>query len=121
MLEGGLGGTNDFCYDGTMVLKTTQHCDSLEPFYDRFVPSESRPEHFYTVRIAYPGDPPSEWTCDCPSYTYRGHCKHIDLLATMRVCSWDSETGPEEQTEEQEHNHVCPRCGNMTTVVVESD
>ncbi len=103
------------------MIISAQHCISNDPFFDRYVLSESQPGQIYTVRINYPNDPPSEWTCTCPSFTFRGRCKHIDQMSWQTLCLWHELDSNIKQTEEQKQDHICPNCGNMTSETLEDD
>ena len=30
----------------------------------------------------------NEWACQCPAYTYRGTCAHVDACITAQVAQW---------------------------------
>ena len=66
----------------------------------------------YSINIATPGDPPNTWVCTCPGFQFRGYCKHIGQIV---LCLWDEVEGPEEQTNQQRKDQICPRCGNNTS------
>jgi hypothetical protein len=61
----------------------------------------------------------NNFECTCPAYQYQGmaesgaKCKHI-LEVEDQFCDWHSESSDDAQTEEQEREHVCPRCGGRT-------
>lgn len=75
------------------------------------VPSVTSPGVIYKVTAALPDDAREEWYCSCPSWTFRGYCKHADMV---HPCHWNELGGPEQQTEEQKSNHECPRCRGET-------
>lgn len=110
-----------FCATISRMIRTAQHCISGEPFFDRYAPSESTPGQFYTVRINFVGDPSDQWTCTCPSFAYRGNCKHIKMMAGFNICHWHELVHQETQTEQQKIDHICPGCGNMTVDELEDD
>lgn len=61
----------------------------------------------------------SEAVCECPSYEFRGRCRHQREALTL-VCNW-SELDGQPQSAEQRSNHVCPECGGRTQTVVIGD
>jgi hypothetical protein len=30
----------------------------------------------------------NDWRCQCPAYTYRGHCQHIEAAIEAQVATW---------------------------------
>ena len=56
------------------------------------------------------------WTCTCKGFTYRKTCKHIKQAEEER-CGWHQQYSDEVQTEAQENDHICPKCGNTTMTV----
>jgi len=48
--------------------------------------------------------------CSCPGFQYRGTCKHVTTEIVQ--CGWTSQKGG--QSDEQERERVCPRCGSRT-------
>ncbi len=90
-----------------MDLQRTQLCVSNQPWHTMYIFSEITPGKVYEVKVPMPGDPPEDWTCTCPGWTHRGHCKHQLLVSP---CLWKELEGPEEPTDEE----TCPRCGNDT-------
>jgi predicted RNA-binding Zn-ribbon protein involved in translation (DUF1610 family) len=57
--------------------------------------------------------------CTCPAYKFsKGEktCKHIAQVYEQ-TCNWHQNYSDEVQTEEQNAQHKCPRCGGETVVV----
>ncbi len=101
-----------------MTLVMAQRCVSTDPYFEAFVLSESEPGKVYSVWVPIPGDPPSAYICSCRGFEFRGHCKHQDWIS---ICGWEELIGPEEQTEEQRADQLCPRCGNNTIRELDDD
>lgn len=57
-----------------------------------------------------------EVECSCKGYQFRHKCKHADEADKTR-CHWHQNYSAEVQTEEQEAEMVCPRCGGETMYV----
>lgn len=91
----------------------TQRCVSAEPWFEVHVPSASDESKEYRVLVPWPDDQADDLTCECMSFVHRGHCHH-QQEAFDSLCRWTSVDGPEEQTKEQRHNHICPRCKDET-------
>lgn len=68
------------------------------------VQSNSDPEKTYTVEFTDPGDV----KCECPSFTHRGHCRHVSVEETE--CGWRSDRS----LVKQKDPNVCPLCGSET-------
>jgi hypothetical protein len=93
-------------------MTIVQHCISGDPFFEKYIMSETDPGKIYIVTIAMPGDPPDQWSCTCKGFQYRFYCKHQTMF---KPCMWHELDGPEQQTEEQKRDGICPRCGNDTS------
>lgn len=96
----------------------TQHCVSADPWFEVFVPSASEENKEYRVLVAWPNDEMDDLTCECLSFIHRGQCHH-QQAAFDSLCRWTSIDGPEEQTSDQRHHHICPRCGDETITEAE--
>lgn len=84
------------------------------------VPSSNPASGTYSVTIPPWGmEDLSEVICECVGYLFRGHCKHIGQAISM-VCNWDSEN-EFTQTESQERQMICPKCGSKTQAVEVED
>jgi hypothetical protein len=81
------------------------------------VPSNSERDKHYEVLIMDAANS-DDIICECPSYLYRGHCRH-QVEAVNKLCLWVASMGPEEQTKEQYKNEICPRCVGPTEWVME--
>jgi hypothetical protein len=93
-------------------LKPYQSCRTSEGWVPVLIPSETE-KRDYTVMVC-PWNHYRENICECLGYLYGSHCKH-QLAAQEKLCRWSESEGPEEQTEEQRKNKVCPRCGGPTS------
>src|SRR5947207_11630292 len=94
-----------------MTLQQMQHCASLEPWLELWIPSNTTPGKKYRCLIPYPEDTwdSEEVICECPGFLYRGRCRH-QAEAYAMLCRWTERKGPEIQTPEQERDRICPRC-----------
>ena len=99
-----------------MQFVTYQECRSNEGWQPVKVLS-SKQDTFYVV-LVNPWGILEENICECKGYVYRGQCRHQGE-AHQKVCKWNDQDGPEVQTEEQEDNKVCPRCGGPTKTAIE--
>ena len=98
-----------------MPMQVAQECESNLEWQEVEVAS-SAPGKSYTVSIP-PWEGTKDITCECPSYQFRGYCRHT-REALRKICNWTSRD-PVPQTDEQRKNHVCPRCGRKTVLVEE--
>jgi hypothetical protein len=96
---------------GAFVQQIFQECASLTEWQEVEVPS-SDPDKSYWVTIPPWNSSDEESVCECPSYEYRGYCRH-QREAMSFLCHWNSVDGPE-QTEKK----VCPECGGKTNTVI---
>ena len=79
-------------------------------FYEQEVPSDSDPDKSYMVRFNR-----GAWSCNCPSYKWRGTaCKHIHRAEKDRCgYGWEAAAGSPLEFPDK----TCPECGGPTTVV----
>ncbi len=89
---------------------TIQACGETASSFRVNVPSSSEKGLFYDVSgvISQGGT----IRCSCPSFMYRGKCKHVEV--TEVSCGWRSDGVGEDQTFYQRKGHVCPRCCGVT-------
>ena len=59
-------------------------------------------------------DPMYGYVCSCKGYQFHKPCKHVEAI---EHCGWHSVYDEEKQTETQEANKICPRCGGNTEYV----
>jgi len=100
----------------SVMAEIVQECASNLEWQEVEVRSATRKGASYTVSIP-PWAGTEDVTCECPSYVFRGSCRHT-AQALEKICNWSS-GGPVPQTDEQRHNRVCPRCGGQTYLVEE--
>lgn len=93
-----------------MKLRPYQRCEESGEMVPIEVPSHSDPDKVYTVVIVSDDEPP---VCECEGFDFRGHCSHQQEALDAR-CTWDEATGPEFQSNTQQRNGECPRCGGST-------
>lgn len=93
-------------------MRYIQECSTLSRFTVVEIPSATDSETVYQV-ILPPWDRTEEdVVCDCPSYEYRGRCRH-QREALGKACKWSELDGvPQEQA------GVCPECESDTVTVV---
>jgi hypothetical protein len=95
-----------------MEILQVQNCISTGAYFSKRVLSASERGKVYTVTVITPGDPHHTFICTCKGFEFTGHCRHQSEI--LPICGWQTVEGPEEQTDEQWQNHICPRCGNHT-------
>jgi len=94
-----------------------QDCSSRRGWAEIKIDSRTDPGVYYLVNIPpWDRDKDDSPICECPSYEYRGWCRH-QAEALTQLCSW-SELDGKEQTDEQRTNHICPECGLETGAVL---
>jgi hypothetical protein len=101
------------------MTSVIQECGSSQMWQEIEIPSASEKDKTYTVYLPPWNRSLSEVICSCPSYEFRGRCRH-QREALSRVCSW-SESSGKKQSKEQKENHICPECGSATVLVEVSD
>lgn len=102
-------------------LVSAQQCLSAEGWAPVKVPSSDGFTE-YTV-LVNPWSTIEENICQCEGYQYRGTCRHQQEAMEI-LCQWtevvDQKFGlTEQQTEEEEINQICPRCGGRTKWTME--
>lgn len=97
-------------------MKICQECSSLSEWQEIEIESSSDPDLYYVVTLPPWDRTESEAVCECPSFEYRGRCRH-QYEAMSMVCQW-TELDGQSQTPEQKTNHVCPDCGGKTKTIV---
>lgn len=97
-------------------MKICQECSSLSEWQEIEIESSSDPDLYYVVTLPPWDRTESEAVCECPSFEYRGRCRHQHEAMSM-VCQW-TELDGQSQTPEQKTNHVCPDCGGKTKTIV---
>ena len=106
--------THVVCYTLTVEV-IIQECGSGQTWQEVEIPSSSEEGKTYHVQLPPWDRDISEVVCDCPSYEFRGRCRH-QAEALSSVCSWSELTG-KKQTAVQKANRVCPECGERTTLI----
>jgi hypothetical protein len=92
-----------------MNIVPAMQCCSLDGWYPKLVTSSSDPDKEYVVHVNPWANRSEQHVCECMSYHYRGQCKH-QKTAHLEHCGWNEMEGPEEPTEEQRRDRICPRC-----------
>jgi hypothetical protein len=95
-----------------------QECSTSLDWQTVEVRSSSDKSKTYEVSVP-PWSGTEDVTCTCPSYTFRGYCRHTEYALKNLICNWTSDD-PVPQTAEQRRGRTCPRCG-APTVLVEGD
>ena len=49
--------------------------------------------------------------CECPGFTHRGYCRHIEEVESTKTCDWVMKYDDVLFTV---HDMKCPKCGAMT-------
>ena len=89
------------------------HCITAEHFHTQVTGSKGDKydvEYGPTVSGPYEYD----WSCTCPSFKFRGKCKHIEG-AKKKVCGWMQFTEGGEPVEVNGEKR-CPKCGEEVSV-----
>ena len=99
-------------------MQLLQECLKNGGYQEVEVPS-SNGEDVYIVTLPPWDRLESEVVCECPSYEFRGKCRHQREALAM-VCNW-SELDGRPQSAEQRATHTCPECGGKTQTIVIGD
>ena len=90
------------------------HCASVEEFSTEVQGSNDKT---YKVRLGYAPLPASTkfaWTCECPSFQYRGRCKHIKQVRSGEsYCGWQQQIHEGEMVRDATYVARCPKCSNL--------
>lgn len=99
-------------------MNIRQECSTNLDWQTVSIRSSSTEGKTYQVSVPpWSGD--EDVTCTCPSFTYRGYCRHTKYALEHLICNWTSDSSVP-QTDDQRRARVCPRCG-AATVLVEGD
>jgi hypothetical protein len=99
------------------MARSAQECLTCLEWQEIEVPSsDTSSNRTYTVSVP-PWDE-GDTTCECPSFTHRGWCRHT-AVGLRKLCRWSSFASDVPQTDEQANGHICPRCGGPTVLVEE--
>lgn len=96
-----------------------QECEKNGGWQTVEIESSSEPGKIYEVILPPWERIEEEIVCGCPSYEFRGRCRHQREALNM-VCNW-SELDGEPQTPDEKREKVCPECGGRTQVVAIGD
>lgn len=102
--------------DTFIKVPIIQECASTSEFQEVEVPSSSSDDIFYLVTLPPWDRVESEIVCECPSYEFRGRCRH-QREALLMVCSW-CELDGKPQTTDERRKRICPECGSRTQIVM---
>lgn len=80
------------------------------------VPSSTDKDVKYVVSLPPWERTEDEIVCECPSYEFRGKCRH-QREALNLVCNWSALDGKPQLAVEKK-KMICPECGGRTQVVV---
>lgn len=97
------------------MQRIIQECASLSEWQEITVDS-SEAGKSYQVTIPPWEAAESEVVCECPSFEYRGRCRHQGEAMAF-LCHWSSLEDPK-QTAEQVRKQICPNCGGSTNCVL---
>ena len=96
-------------------MDVIQECQQVTSWLTIEVAS-SADDTSYTVTIP-PTEQDADTVCTCPSFAFRGYCRHIDA-AFADICGWRQDQSDVEQTIEEAKKRVCPVCGGPTNIVI---
>lgn len=95
------------------MIKRILQCKTLQGKYPLEIPSETEPGKSYIVTIDPFANRSELHSCSCPSYHYRGRCKH-QRIAHLSLCGWSELVDNGELTERHRSDMICPRCAGPT-------
>jgi hypothetical protein len=86
------------------------HCPTVENYSTVVQGSRGKS---YTVRVGYSqgGATKFAWSCECPGFKFRHHCKHIDE-AKQNYCGWSEFVHGGEVVRDENNVARCPKCGD---------
>lgn len=96
-----------------MAIVPKMQCTSLNGWHPVEIESASDPDLGYVVHVNPWANRHEQHVCECKGYQYRGYCRHQAAAHSLH-CGWNEVEGPEEITDEQRKDKVCPRCGEPT-------
>jgi len=102
-----------------MEERLIQECGSGQTWQEINIESTSEEGKVYVVQLPPWDRDLSEVVCSCPSYEFRGRCRH-QAEALSSVCAWSELTG-KKQTAAQKAKRICPECGDKTIIEVIED
>lgn len=92
-----------------MAIVPAMQCCTLDGWYPVEIESASEPDLAHVVHVNPWANRSEQHVCECKSYQYRGRCRHQGAAHQLH-CGWNEVEGPEEPTDEQRKDRVCPRC-----------
>jgi hypothetical protein len=97
-------------------MQIIQECGRNHGWQEVEVPSSSEEGVSYSVSLPPWERTEDEIVCECPSYEFRGRCRH-QREAMNLICNW-TELDGKKQTDSEYVERLCPECGSRTRFVV---